>query len=486
MTARMSTAVAAAAPAWPWAGVWRAIWQQRRNQGGLPWSIVLPVLLLVAALILWPRVPHAVVWTLVCVLGGALLLGAWWLALMALAMQNHPTAARLVPAQVTQLRLAFLIGWAGVSAIVGLAAACSIGQPLRAVAGAAAVQLVVALIVRWPAAGVLVWLLSSTVRLWLPPSLARGIGRALRDHVLDRPVVLLALAVAMALVGMRVLIQAGGAAHQGNYQRRARWVEAMNLRGRGNLSARVTWLPGGANAIFTWPYRSWFRFLLARPSASPMARAWLVLGPGGHWTNQCLAALYLLVVFGVLALIYLPQLRSAHVPAAGLVGPGIGVLMTALSPVFQAPVFEQTRREQALLMLAPGMPRGRALNRAIALRQGVQLALAWTLATVLLVTLAGYFRSDVRFGLAIALGGLPVVPVAWRDWARMKPVTPGTQVAWMLMMVASLGTCVGAYLLHVPLWVIAPGVAAVTLAAGRWRWRRATHAPVAWPTGRLG
>jgi hypothetical protein len=469
-----------------WASVVRAAWQQRSNQRGLRLLLAFPALLAVAAAVLWGRVPQQVVWALAFGFGCVLLLGGWWMALMALAGQNHPTAARLVPGHVQQLRAAFLLTWAAVSAIVALVAVWTVGDPLRAVAGAGALQLLVALIVRWPAAGVLVWLLSSTVRLWLPTSLARGVGLVLREHVLDQPLMLLALAAAMALVGMRVLIQTGGATHQGNYQRRARWVEAMNLRGRGNLGARVTWLPGGASKILTWPYRGWFRFALSRPSASPMARAWLVLGPGGHWTNQCLAALYLLVVFGVLALIYLPQLRSAHVPAVGLVGPGIGVLMTALSPVFQAPVFEQTRREQALLMLAPGMPRGRALNRAIALRQVVQLAVAWTVATVLLMSLAGHFRGDVQFGLAIALGGLPVVPMAWRDWARMKPIAPGTQVAWMLMMGASLGACVGAYLLHVPLWAIALGVAAVTLAAGRWRWRRAVQAPAAWPTGRLG
>jgi hypothetical protein len=485
MSAASASHAVAAAP--PWLAVMRALWQQRRNQGK-PWPwIVFAGLLLLGAGWLWQHAPHGFVWALAGVIGGSLLLGAWWIALFGLVLQNDALSARLVPRHLRQLRVALLVGWAAVSVLVALIAMASIGHPVQAVALASALQLFILLIVRWPMAALPIWALASTAGWWWPHALAHRAGLVFGEVFLHRPDVLAIASVAMAGLGAALLFQRGGERHRRSDRWRRRWLDALQLRRSGaplQLSMPVAVQP--LQRLLESPYQAWLRFALSRPSASPMARAWLGLGPRVHWTAQCVALVFFALVMTVVA-----SSASLHgaiprrLPTGTVIGPAIGLLMMALAPVFQAPAFEQTRREQALLMLAPGVPQGAALNRAIARRQIAQIGVGWAIAVALASLASVHFDADPTWAWAAALGALPVAPLAWRDWSRLPAGAPTRHLHTVLLAMLSVGASLGLRALHWPMPVLAGLALIVAASLALWRWVRLQRAPAAWPVGRL-
>jgi hypothetical protein len=400
--------------------------------------------------------------------------------------QNHPALARLVPGHLARLRQTLGATWL-VSTLL-FAGALALGAPPRAPgAGLAfgAALMAVALLLRWPLASTWVWLIPASSGVWsrwqVVHELQAWLAWAMERHA---PGLALLLLAGMALALLAV-VQSGGPAHVRSHRQRERWAEAA----RGGMPSRDL-RPGWR--LFGWvaaaPYAAWLRRLCDDRRRSPaISRAMLALGPQLHWSSHLaigvLSAGIATLVLGVVLPLVAPGWAGPDGAVAAW-GLSFGLMMFALNPVLQArSVFHHTRHEQALLALAPGMPRGVRLNRALAMRQALHALSAWVVAAVCSLWLV--HASDSWQPLAFAFGCLPVLCVGWRDWSRAGPVVP-LAVALPPLVAGALGATASLALQHgLSLWWVAGLSLLATGAAMAWRWRRIQRAPAAWPTGRL-
>jgi hypothetical protein len=178
-------------------------------------------------------------------------------------------------------------------------------------------------------------------------------------------------------------------------------------------------------------------------------------------------------------------------------GFGMGVMFPFAAPALQAQArLYQTRREQALLMLLPGVPRGTSLNRALSLRLTGNFVLVW-LVGVALVAIASVASGLLQppggvstfgdFALFVAISLLPpLAPTLWRRWSRMGAPT---QLSMTMALVVSMLCALGAFALQrsgavstVQVVVAFLGVASGWCAL---RWHRMAREPSAFPVGRL-
>ncbi len=488
-------------------GQLRAPWLWGRNDGSL-WAMRLyfglAVLLLWAPAVaaLWSMPPRAA-WTTV---GGLLLTAltmAWSGQFAALLRLDHPHAAHTVPGHSRALRRTALGLWAL------LVAACSAAATLGAALlydggwpGALRVGLVVAL-----GTGTLLLFVAASMRwwwLWVPVCVAPsfigvrvwrnflfGTGSALQQLWQAQPLaVTLAVLVAQGLLLTRIFGR-GDAEHVRIHASRER------LR-RASAQARAGQRPALA-AYGLWGERlsrpvqlladTWLRHCLSRAKAegaSVMARAEVVLYGPEHWARQ------LPVFLGVQAFLALcivvtasfTGLEIARFLEAGRLGIGIGLGVMAFGAVLNLPAaLWASRREQALLVLLPGMPQGAALNRALAWRQWRQCLLLWA-------ALMPAFGVLLWVGEAPALAflgtALPLSAWLWRDLARQRGSRPGA--AFVPLALCTLASVASMLLLsRVPgaLWPWALGLLVLTAVLLRWRWQRLAQWPGALPAGRL-
>jgi len=484
-----------------------APWQQRRNASGL-WGIALvvalcflaPVVLLVlGAFIADPYKSEAMhvgavrsAW-----IGVAALLVAGWAVLVgSVLQQNHPTLARLVPEHPGQLRLALLVAWALASLAAAALPGFAFDAPLAWACGLAAVLALLAAFLRWP----LLWLVaiaSPFVVGWLTHRFSAVEfgdvlwGQWANHRVLVTGVVV--LAGASVLVGV---VRGGGERHIAAHEARRRLHKAVFSQ-QGGATALVCadrgWLRGWTMA--GRPYAWWMARLLARPASPVMARLLLGLGPATHWTSRVFQAFWFMATSTVLcglASLFIGGDMLAYV----LPWLAFSVLTGLCTPALQAvPQLKQTQREQALLTLLPGVPRGARLNRWLAWQASATfvlaalcaVAVAWWLnaiADAIRPGVAMTATGGITFGVAAAL--LPQVAWQWRHWARLAGATGFQQTAPVVAPIL-LGAAVLA--LHVAAGVgyVAAGVAlaAVSLAYCAWRWWRMGAEPTAFPVGRL-
>lgn len=486
-----------------------APWHQRRNAGGL-WGLALVVALCFAAPVvlfgwsLFSPSAHsaealrtgarASAWV-----GVAALLVAGWAMLVGNVMQqNHPTLARLVPRHVAQLRLALLVAWALASLAAAGLPGFAFGAPLAWACGVAALLALLAAALRWP----LLWLgaiASPFLVGWLTRRFGAGqVADALwgqwRGHeVLATCVVV--TAGASVLVGM---VRGGGTRHMAAYETRRRLSKALmssQALGGGAVPAcsRYAWITGLATngRAYAW----WMDRLLARPGSPVMARLLVGLGPATHWTTRIFQAFWFLAVSaamcGLVSLFVGGDMFAYVLPWLAF-----SVLTGLITPALQAvPQLQQTRREQALLVLLPGVPRGPRLNRWLAWQMSVSFVLAALLAFVTAWALdgaAGMLRpglsanatGGMTFGLAAAL--LPQVAWQWRRWARLPGASGGVAqiptIAPILLGLALMALHVTTGVGYVDAGVV---LAAAALAWCAWRWWRMGAEPTAFPVGRL-
>ena len=467
------------------AAAWRQ--QQSRNPRRWTWMLALVVVgsCLPGAVVGWQQAELRTVAVLATLAGLLQLL--WIVQFSSLLQQNHPNAARLVPGHVRVLRESMVGLWLLLAA---LTAALS-GPSLAWGCLAAMAMVLSALVVRLPI-------------LWLPISFGpvvyalffkRDAWEKLRDSLSSWDMgsqLALLCAGGLLLAGLLcLLLQDGGTAHIRSYASAERMRRSIK-RGMGGRDA-ICQTAGPWRllaAVVMKPQRLWTRQLLARaqPSArSVMARAELALG--AHWSGRVGAVLVCAGIF-LLCASFVRFGFGEHDwnrQEASVFAFAIATLSLALNlPLTQLINFHNSRREQALLMLVPGMPRGAALNRQLGRRQGVQLLAGWTLA---MVFLSGLTAGTHLLGPVMACGcaELPGALLLWRDWSRLQAPSSVTQVLPALTTVGA-GAAAWCVVLLDPARLAAPvivGLLLLTLLIGAWRWRRLASYPQALPVGRL-
>jgi len=472
-----------------------AVWRQRDRES--PWGRRLLALLCVAGvgLGLW-LLPHAQArLLLLATVAAGGLMTAWLSIIGSLLEQNHPHAARFVPGHLQGLRRAALLSWALLMPPAALLQWAALQQFLSLPAvllGGAALLVYMAWALRW-------W------PLWLLPVLgpsAFGVFELRRrlaplwawafDIWQAQAWPLAALGLLALGWALTRLFSNGDAAHRAAYASSSRLRQASRDALLGKTSAHAFGRPG---ELLAAPLRratsAWLAFALrrARPSeASVMSRAEIVLHGNQHWLQQLLGmaivALMVVLFFAIGFAMAGPSIAKAW--QHGSFGMAIGLGSAAISPCFSLPgMLWHSRREQALLALLPGMPRGRRLNRAVAWRQLRHALVACLLAVILLAWLAQ--AADEPALLCFAFTPLPLV-LLWvlRPAARMRPPASWSAVLPSILYPAA---SILAYLLNdrlgVSLWWIAGTCAALSLGIGAWRWRQIAAAPVALPAGRL-
>ncbi len=500
-----------------------APWHQRRNAGSM-WGAAVVVFMLALApallfgwslFVLWgaPSGPagsapaaeiaaeirhtaaNAGLWAL-----GASSLAAWAVAVSNLLAQNRPVLARLVPDHPARLRVALLVAWVATVAFLTLIIGVRCDEPLACATVAAVGTTLLAASIRWP----ILWLLGCVSPVGVNLALAwPGLPHAIdvvRSHWRGQPAAIFLTLAAASAVLLVALIQSGGARHVASDEARRQRVQRFLMRARGSQPVAVG-TRGMLDTLLTRPYYAWWRHVLSRPASSVFSRVMLGLSPGAHWMASASAvvgsALAMFAGLAVLEFVGLFYAPAAHVAPDVLASLTVGVTIGLLSPALQiqARLF-QSRREQALLALLPGVPRGAVLNRRLAWQLTGQFLLAWAGAQVVIalsLATAHALRPDVVRPVLLdlcamfAVAAPPLVVFQWRAWARAGAPTALSSIGPL-----TLGALIVAAAWAGPFtgWLSLPGVAAWTTGAAiAWcamRWSRMGREPSALPFGRLG
>ena len=485
-----------------------APWQQRRNAGSL-WGVALVVALCFAApvgLLAW----H---WLFAAgrsddpLLGGAfrsfwigvaaLLVAGWAMLVGNVLQQNHPTIARLVPHHASQLRLALLVAWALASLAAAALPGFAFDAPLAWACGIAAALAVLAACLRWPPL-LLGGIATPFVVSWLtehygPATFIDAVWQQWAEHrTLDTGIVVTAGAAILVAT-----VRGGDALHAAAYDSRQclRQSGMPQRHGEARVSACsrvgwIGWLPANGRL-----YRWWMARLLARPDSSVMARVLLGLGPAAHWTTRLFQAFWYVVVGTGLCL--LASLLVADGMLANFLPWLAFSILTGLStPALQAAAqLRRTQREQGILALLPGVPRGPRLNRWLAWQMSasflVAASCAFALAMVLNAiadTLKPGVSLDATGGIDLALAAvlLPQVAWQWRRWARLRSATGGAAQLPAIVPILMGGAAMALHgMAGIGYRTEGVVLALVSAAYCAWRWARMGREPTAFPVGRL-
>jgi hypothetical protein len=481
-----------------------APWQWRRNDGSLwTWRLygAVSVFLLgapaVAALV-WMEPRPA--WAAVGVLAFIGLTLAWGMQFGALLRLDHPHAAHSVPGHPRALRATALGLWLAIVALCGLCALLGasllldngLGFALAVVLGSAAALTLVAAAMRWWA----IWLLLSVagafggVAAW--QAVVIGVWKGFHAHWQVQPLSMtLMLLLAQGLL-LCSLFGAGGAGHARAYASRERQRKSMAASAAGDKPTLAAY--GRWGEWLSLPVQRvadvWLAHVCRHAKATPrsvMARAEVVLHGNQHWLGQVIALVVVqaLVLLGFLLAMRMSGADMSVLLEGGRVGISIGLTSMAISAsVSLRGALWRSRREQALLMLLPGMPQGVALNHAVAwrlMRHGL-----WTWVALLPAVAVMLWAGEGTHLLAFLAMALPMSALLWFDVSRLRAARP----------TAALGPAMLCYLAGglsllllkwqpVALLPWALGVLLLSAALLTWRWRHLARLPQALPAGRL-
>jgi hypothetical protein len=433
------------------AAVHRLPWQARRARRTLAWGMAA---LLAVAVLLTLRdglAPMKAAGVLALVVAT----GWWWWLVDGLRAQNQPALARLLPGQLTALRLS-LLGHALLSGAVAVGGASLLVGPRAEVAARVILGLIAsAWLQRQP------WL-------WVPIGLLPVSPWSLRAIVLqvvEAPLPAQAVAGAAAALVLLAVLGGGGRAHRRSAARHQRWKagEQASKEGRGvPISAR--W-PGVRRLAmpFIWPEHLAWRRMLAHPHPGNLLRRLdLTLQTGG---GTPMLAWLLLLCFGgaLLALAVAQAWRPAiawdqvvHGGRFGLCMGLFGVLVGA--PMGRLGALWGRRREQALLVLLPGPPSGPALAAALERHWQRDHVALWALGTALVLAIAAQGQPGTpAFVAAFAAACLPLGAWMQGRW-RVLRGQPALAIPALTIVVLGFSAAAGARALDVP--------AAVSLALG--------------------
>ena len=470
-----------------------AAWRQgeRSARWGRLGFIALSVALLTAVVWLVPTRAKLPIATIVL---SMLVLGIWGSVITSLLEQNHPILAKIVPGHVEALRHNALAAWLLV--VLLSAGALRLGFPMLPLPAGALLAALVAAYIAWALRNWAMWFV-----VWLGPTFlaVTGLGRQLQplwqagsERFADQPWVYTGLGLMAMGWGITQLFGEGDSAHAIAYARQARMrvITRLGMSGAKPTLAMYGRWGERVSAPIERAASAWLAHLIrhANPTQkSVMARAEVVLHGSQHWLRQ---ALNMLMVFAWIAVFFTIAVQATPMKldrawTGGALGIAVGLATMGFSPAIAlGSALWASRREQALLLLLPGMPQGRALNRAVAWRQTRQLAVAWALTAALMFALS--WLSGDWWLACLCVVGLPM-GLGWllRAPARLRAPTSWTAILPLLLyMGASLSLYHLVKTYDLPFAPICALGALAAAAVGWWRWHRLMAAPSALPAGR--
>ena len=480
----------------------KAPWQWRLNQGRLQanagyafWGLFMALVVALPPLLL----PRPVAWIAVGVLACMMLLVLWALQFSALLQLDHPHAAHFVVGHGRALRTAALGLWLlGVVVAcvflvltMGLARSDVLSWPLLALAAGAAL-LTLAMALRWWG----LWLV-----MWVPfplldqPAVLAALkpwGVALRELWQTQPVFWALLGLLLMATMLSHLFGRADSAHARAYAGRERLRKvamASTVGQKTGLAAFGRW-----GEVLGSPFQrmadAWLAHVTkrARPHlGSVMARADVVLYGGLHWVRHVGA---IVVVQAVLLIVLYGLMRTVGADKHDWFRGSYFGLFIGLSSMSAAPLMGLhgslwgSRREQALLVLLPGMPQGAALNRALARRQLMHYLLAWAAVLPAFIGLAWLGQAPHLW--AFVGTALPLAAAQWRDVSRLRAPGPiAALLPFLLMMAVVLPSML--LLSRQPTLLLPWALSMMVIATALlwWRGRRLSQWPQALPAGRL-
>ncbi|HEY9103098.1 MAG TPA: hypothetical protein VIM95_13505 [Chitinimonas sp.] len=400
--------------------------------------------------------------------------------------QNTPLNAQLVPGFRRRLLNVTVALWLATATLIAAVFALSFGHFIQIWLIAAAIALYIALCLRSPwifTLYLLAWLASNTgLTPW--PLLEAALRSALGGAGL------LVAMIVLGYVAWSWIFARGGDGHWRLQGRQARMTRAFRGGPQPQATKANRWL-GGVNPL------SYHRFLQTAlvQGHKPVELLSYGLGPNAFWgTFYSQVLITAVLILGALLARHLGllQMLGINLPDAmlrAMLLPGLIPLLTAPWTLWSA--IYQSRKEQALLQLLPGVPQGRALNRVLACLHLRYLLRAWLLFGLLgglLMLLPGAKDDWVTPVLgALAAFNLLTAGLVLGDYARLKPPSLAGY-AWL--MVAAF-VFVGAWifvdrvLFAVPLPLLCTLCALVAAVWMYLRWRMMLAAPNAFPAGRM-
>jgi hypothetical protein len=305
------------------------------------------------------------------------------------------------------------------------------------------------------------------------------------------PEIITVLALVLAALALRAVVMTGDARHERAHAR----LKVMSAAKRGQVPGTSSQSLGG---LVGWSlkaskniYGTWMNHVVTQVQPKVGTRLALGLGPQAHWTGVVAGQVVALtwVALALLVVVLFPKWDMGRTVLGllmiGTITSGLAVTVGLLPTALWA-----SRREQSLLRLLPGAPRGAHLNHWLAGRlAGVHLAVL-TLQGMLLAVLNNFVTSDVFGGQALEMAlsglvlGMPLGFTLWRNWAGAK-VPEGSARTWPIFLVGGLAYA-WVFWLDRTWYELAALTLLLMLPLGWWRWSVISRAPSAWPVGRLG
>ncbi len=358
----------------------RQPWQARRLDTGWQRAWIGPLVCglgVLALVLVWPAQSHLWLGSM----GLAWLAWLWWLLAEGLHRQNQPALARLLPSHVGALQVQLLVHAALVTAAAVAVCTLALG-PVRPWLW---IVLPVVVLMAWLAREPWLWLLPMLFGPWVPlHAWAAEAANAAPGLKL-----LALLAAALLLVAS---VGNGGTLHRWHAARCARWRRAAAAQREGRtIPATALSLPMRALLrLFDWPRLVWRRRVLAHGAAAPLdARLGFGLGLGGQWAELAWTGALLFITPAVIVVGLWrndPDIDMREIVDFSRFGVCIGVFsMIASTQHGRLSLLWTRRREQALLALLPGVPRGDLGE--IERRWRREYLLSWLLATTAVLCL---------------------------------------------------------------------------------------------------
>jgi hypothetical protein len=473
--------------------------QRRRNQGGMGslWFTIgfvffVPVLILLGGA--WFRSAQALLFAAdaFLVFGCVLLAGAWALFVSSLYEQMEFTSAPLLPGHARHLRLTLVAGVVACCALVATGFGLLFGFVVAPALATLAILTGIVVVMRWG------WL-GTALAVGLSVLMARGAPvrgawvahgtQALIQHGWIASVTTIAVCAAVlwwfAPAGRQPIPRNAlpnlrdGAVEGGDRPER----EAIGPAKERDAPRAVL--------LHAW----WRDGRLPPETGSPLARALSVLPLNLHWPLAWMWQWrrWLLLVAAANLMDF--ERLHGHADLIFVVVAGMALTSMADEPLTAAVTLHETRREQELVALLPGVSTGSASSRWLALQMTASHAMSLLLGAIMLQVIglsmahSGAELSWIEGSQTLLVLPLACVPFAIPLWSQRATMKPPSGAAGLVLVTLPLPLAAGAALACHLGWLRVGDVAILLVApTALWcfhRWRRMGAEPGPFPVGRL-